>query len=126
MRTNPAHTIPSLSGTFGIPARLALNPKMPKEPSSPSRSNVMIERRNNMIINALKNKGQLVTRYIKHLAESAKFKGGTFNKLCNGLIGNRFEMPNVSYTNPLCTMPPATVPTSTNRQKPTTKNLTQE
>jgi len=35
------------------------------------------------------------------LAESANFKGGTFNKLCNGLIGNRFEMQNVSYTHPL-------------------------
>jgi hypothetical protein len=43
------------------------------------------------------------TRYIKHLAESANFKGSTFNKHRNGLIGNRFEMPNVSYTHPLCT-----------------------
>ncbi len=47
------------------------------------------------------NKAQHTTRYIKHLADSANFKGGTFNKLCNGLIGNRFEMPNVSYTHPL-------------------------
>jgi len=31
-----SHTNPSLSGTFGIPTRLTLNPKMPKEPSSPS------------------------------------------------------------------------------------------
>lgn len=38
------HTFPSLSGTFGIPAGLALNPKMPKEPSSPSRSDTRIER----------------------------------------------------------------------------------
>ncbi len=37
------NTIPSLSGTFGIPTRLALNPKMPKEPSSPSHSNAQIE-----------------------------------------------------------------------------------
>jgi len=44
MRTNLTHTIPSLSGTFGIPTRLALNPKMPKEPSSPSLSNARIER----------------------------------------------------------------------------------
>jgi len=44
------------------------------------------------------NKGQLVTRYIKHLADSAYFKRVTFNKLFNGLIGSRFEMPNVSYT----------------------------
>ena len=47
------------------------------------------------------NKGQLVTRYIKHLAESADFKGSLFNKLRNGLTGNCFEMPNVSYTHPL-------------------------
>ncbi len=46
------------------------------------------------------NKAQHTTRYIKHLAESANFKGGTINKHRNGLIGNRFEMPNVSYTNP--------------------------
>ena len=37
------------------------------------------------------------------MAESANFKGGTFNKHCNGLIGNCIEMPNVSYTHPLCT-----------------------
>ena len=42
--------------------------------------------------------GQLVTRYIKHLAKSANFKGSTFNTLCSGLIGNRFVMPNFSYT----------------------------
>ena len=101
MRTNPTHTIPSLSGTFGVPTRLALNPKMPKEPSSPSHTNAETERCNKLIINALMNKGQLVTRYIKHLAESANFKGGTFYKHRNGLIGNRFEMPNVSYTKPL-------------------------
>jgi len=47
------------------------------------------------------NEHQPLTRYIKHLAESANFKGGTFKKHRNGLIGNRFEMPNVSYTHPL-------------------------
>ena len=47
------------------------------------------------------NEHQQLTRYIKHLADSADFKGGTFNKHRNGLIGNRFEMPNVSYTHPL-------------------------
>lgn len=47
------------------------------------------------------NEHQPLTRYIKHLAGSANFKGGTFNKLCTDLIGNRFEMPNVSYTHPL-------------------------
>jgi len=49
------------------------------------------------------NEHQPLTRYIKHLADSAVFKGGTFNKHRNVLIGNRFEMPNVSYTNPLPT-----------------------
>jgi hypothetical protein len=49
-------------------------------------------------------KHENTTRYIKHLAESANFKGGTFNKHSNGLIGNRVEMPNVSYTNPLASI----------------------
>lgn len=47
-------------------------------------------------------KHENTTRYIKHLAESANFKGSAFNKHRNCLIGNRFEMPNVSYTHPLC------------------------
>jgi len=42
--------------------------------------------------------------YIKHLADSAKFKGVTFIKHCNGLIGNHIEMPNVSYTCPLASI----------------------
>ena len=37
---------------------------------------------------------------IKYIAESANFKGGTFYKHSNGLLGNRFKMPNVSYTHP--------------------------
>ncbi len=48
-------------------------------------------------------KHENTTRYIKHLAESANFKGGTFYKHRNDLIGNSFEMPNVSYTHP-CTL----------------------
>lgn len=44
---------------------------------------------------------RLITRYIKHLADSTDFKGGTLNKYRNGLIRNSFEMPNVSYTHPL-------------------------
>jgi len=43
-------------------------------------------------------KHENTTPYIKHFAESAKFEVSTINKLCNGLIGNRFEIPNVSYT----------------------------
>ncbi len=65
-------------------------------------------------------KHENTTRYIKHLAESANFKGGTLNKHRNGLIGNRFEMPNVSYTHPLA----ASVkddPTTTNRRLRTRK-----
>ncbi len=41
---NQPHTVPSLSGTFGIPARLALNPEIPKEPSSPSLSIAVTEK----------------------------------------------------------------------------------
>jgi ankyrin repeat protein len=52
----------------------------------------------------LRIKHENTTRYIKHLAQSANFKGSTFNKHCNGLIGNRFKMPNVSYTHPLATI----------------------
>ncbi|MBS2100829.1 enhanced serine sensitivity protein SseB C-terminal domain-containing protein [Carboxylicivirga linearis] len=54
------------------------------------------------------NERQQLTRYIKHLAESANFKVGTFNIHRNGLIGNRLEMPNVSYTHPLPTITPET------------------
>ena len=46
-------------------------------------------------------KHETLTRYIKHLADSANFMVNTYNKHRNGLIGNRFEMPNVSYTHPL-------------------------
>jgi len=38
------------------------------------------------------------TPYIKHLAQRANFKVGTFNKHYKSLIGNSFEMPNLSYT----------------------------
>lgn len=64
-------------------------PNLLKEHVSPAQEKTVVIKHEN------------TTRYIKHLAESANFKGGTFNKLCNGLIGNRFEMPNVSYTHPL-------------------------
>ncbi len=46
-------------------------------------------------------KHENTTLYIKHLAESTNFKGSTFNMHRNGLIENRFEMPNISYTQPL-------------------------
>lgn len=62
------HTILTLSGTFGIPARLALNPKMPKEPSSPSRSDTRTERQciKNEINRLRNNNGQRTTSGIKH------------------------------------------------------------
>ena len=63
------------------------------------------------------NKGQLVTRYIKHLADSASFKGGTINKHRNGLIGNHFEIPNVSYTHPLAVIVNDTVENRNLKQK---------
>ena len=40
------------------------------------------------------NKAQHLTMYIKHLAYSAKIKVVTFNKICTGLTGMCFEMPN--------------------------------
>jgi len=41
---------------------------------------------------------QQLTKYIKHLADSANFKAVTFNKNRSGLTGLLSEMPNVSYT----------------------------
>ena len=59
----PAHTIPSLSGTFGICSKLALNPKMPKEPSSPSLPDALKKNIAAKIndINTRNKNGQLVT-----------------------------------------------------------------
>lgn len=64
----PTLSIPSLSGTFGIPARLTLNPKMPKEPASPSRSDTRTERQyiNYETNRQRNNKGQRTTTGIKH------------------------------------------------------------
>ncbi len=87
----PAHTIPSLSGTFGIPARLAHNPKIPKEPSSPSRSNAQRERR--YLIEQIDdemNQGQRTTRNIRKPGDVGKFKFCTFNKNCFGLTSWSF------------------------------------
>ncbi len=73
----PTQTIPSLSGTFGIPARLTLNPKMPKEPSSPSRSDTRIERQciKNETNRLEINNGQRTTRGIKHWGLSGYANG---------------------------------------------------
>ena len=47
------------------------------------------------------NEHQQLTKYIKHLADSANFKAVTFTVNCSGLTGLLSEMPNVSYTWPL-------------------------
>ena len=44
---------------------------------------------------------ETLTCGIKHLAESANFKVGTFNKPGGGSTGKCIEMPNVSYRSPL-------------------------
>jgi len=44
------------------------------------------------------NERQQLTKYIKHLADSANFKAVTFNKNCSGLTGLLSEIPNVLYT----------------------------
>ena len=40
------------------------------------------------------NEHQQLTKYIKHLADSANFKAVTFSKKCSGLIGLFSEMRN--------------------------------
>ena len=102
MRTNPTHTIPSLSGTFGIPTRLALNPKMPKEPSSPSRPNTRTERCIKCGIDKGINKGQLVTRNIRKPGSVGILNVCTFIKNCNGLTSLSSEIPASAYCQPLC------------------------
>ena len=101
MRTNPTHTIPSLSGTFGIPARLAHNPKMPKEPSSPSRTNTRTERCNKYRDDKKTNKGQLVTFCISNSGESADFKVCNPPILYHGLKGKHQANRYCSYNLPL-------------------------
>lgn len=61
-------TFPSLSGTFGIHTGLALNPKMPKEPSSPSLANARTEKYSAKIETEIlrNNKGQRTTMCIIH------------------------------------------------------------
>ena len=90
------HTIPSLSGTFGIPARLALNPKMPKEPSSPSRSDTRIERQciKNETNRLEINNGQRTTRGIKHWGLSGYANGISRIKVSCTLIEKCSVLPN--------------------------------
>lgn len=46
-----------------------------------------------------KTKYDRTTKCINQWADSGNFKGVTFNKICSGLTGRCFEMPNASYTN---------------------------
>jgi hypothetical protein len=40
-----------------------------------------------------------IIKCINQWADSANFKGVTFNKICSSLTGKCFETPNASYTN---------------------------
>ncbi len=48
------------------------------------------------------NEAQQVTSYIKHLAVSGLSSVSARIKSSCNVTENRFEMPNVSYTQPLC------------------------
>ena len=48
------------------------------------------------------NNAQLVTRYIKNWADSTEFQVCSSHLTLCGLTVIRFEMPNFSYTHPLC------------------------
>jgi len=95
----PTQTIPSLSGTFGIPARLARNPKMPKEPSSPSRSYTRTERQcvKNETDRLRNNNGQRTTHNIANKGFSGLRKFlARFNFSCT-LIGKKPAIPYWPY-----------------------------
>ena len=94
------HTIPSLSGTFGIHTRLALNPKMPKEPSSPSRSDTRIERQciKNETNRLEINNGQRTTRGIKHWGLSGYANGISRIKVSCTLIVKCLRIPQRFHT----------------------------
>ena len=81
----PNHTIPSLSGTFGIPTKLSLNSKMPKEPSSPSHSNAQIEQQciNEQIVNRIE-RGQRTTHGIFHSGRGFGCISGNFEYIYFG------------------------------------------
>src|SRR5690554_5542500 len=82
-----------------MPTRLALNPKMPKEPSSPSRSDTRIERQCvKHDINRLENNnGQRTTRNIRKPGDVCVLNFCTFNKNSSGLTSWSFEIPASAY-----------------------------
>jgi len=104
MIRSQTHTFLSLSGTFGIPARLALIPKMPKEPSSPSRSTARTERQCvNYETNSIENNNsQRTTRGIKHWGLSGYANGISRIKVYCTLISEVSPYsPTISYRQPL-------------------------
>ncbi len=60
---------------------------------------------------------QLVTRYIKNWADSAVIELCSSHIILCGLTVNRSEMPNFSYTHPLCASVKDNDPTENNGQK---------
>ncbi len=97
-----ALAFPSLSGTFGIPAWLALKLKMPKEPSSPSRSIARIEQQcfDRQIDDKIE-QGQRTTRNIRKPGDVGNLNFCTFNKNYSGLTSWSFEIPASAYCHPL-------------------------
>jgi hypothetical protein len=98
----PIHTFPLLSCTFGIPARLAHNPKMPKEHSSPSRFIALSAYPDKTKIGGkmtrkwlIMSEAQCLTANISKLGVSGLRKVSTFIQNRNGLIGRWHGNPSL-------------------------------
>jgi len=94
---SPRLTIPSLSGTFVIPAMLAHTPKMSKEPSSPSSSSARLDRQ----LHDEMNQGQRTTRNIRKPGDVGNLNFCTFINNHNGLTSWTFKIPASAYCHPL-------------------------
>ena len=68
-------------------------------PTDKNRMTELIDNNKGMSLD--KKEGQLVTRYIKNWADSAKFQVCSSHLTLCGLTVNRSEMPNFSYTHPV-------------------------
>ncbi len=99
MRNLP-QTVPSLSGTFSIHTRLALNPKMLKEPSSPSRAIVPSVKNCSKIeiFEWNEENSQHITMYKNNSRDSGKFKGCSPLQLYRKLKDLSSEVGYYSYT----------------------------
>ncbi len=95
MRNLP-QTVPSLSGTFSIHTRLALKPKMLKEPSSPSHTIVLTVKHCSKIETFELNKenSQHITKAIRNLGNALILKLVALNKISGKLKNNCFKIPN--------------------------------